>query len=96
MDIRAYEKIVYVANHLYTAYEVMNIYIPEAYFNGKSINGYTTESAPIFFSNLVGGYMPGKPASTKNRCIAFKTIAYTGNLVYSSAPALPGNYQFVS
>ena len=66
IDVRAYEKIVYVANPLDTAYEVMNIYIPEAYFNGKSINGYTTESAPIFFPNQVGGYMPGKPASTKN------------------------------
>jgi hypothetical protein len=49
-----------------TAYEVMNIYIPEAYFNGKSINGYSTETAPIFFPNQVGAYMPAKPASTKN------------------------------
>ncbi|MBV5349043.1 alpha/beta hydrolase, partial [bacterium] len=37
IDVRAYETIVYVANPLDTAYEVMNIYIPEAYFNGKSI-----------------------------------------------------------
>jgi hypothetical protein len=66
IDVRAYEKIVYVANPVDTAYEVMNIYIPEAYFNGKSINGYTATSAPIFFPNQVGGYMPGKPASTKN------------------------------
>ena len=66
IDVRAYEKIVYVANPVDTAYEVMNIYIPEAYFKGKSINGYTTETAPIFFPNQVGGYMPGKPASTKN------------------------------
>ncbi len=66
IDVRAYEKMVYVANPVDTAYEVMNIYIPEAYFNGKSINGYTTETAPIFFPNQVGGYMPGKPASSKN------------------------------
>ena len=66
IDVRAYEKMVYVANPVDTAYEVMNIYIPEAYFNGKSINGYTGETAPIFFPNQVGGYMPGKPASTKN------------------------------
>jgi len=66
IDVRAYEKIVYVTNPVDTAYEVMNIYIPEAYFNGISINGYTATSAPIFFPNQVGGYMPGKPASTKN------------------------------
>jgi hypothetical protein len=66
IDVRAYEKIVYVANPVDAAYEIMNIYIPEAYFNGKSINGYTTETAPIFFPNQIGGYMPGKPASTKN------------------------------
>ncbi|MCK7542160.1 MAG: hypothetical protein MZV63_70420 [Marinilabiliales bacterium] len=66
IDVRAYEKIVYVANPVDTAYQVMNIYIPEAYFNGKSINGYTTETAPIFFPNQIGAYMPAKPASTKN------------------------------
>jgi hypothetical protein len=66
IDVRAYEKIVYVANPVDTAYEVMNIYIPEAYFNGESINGYTTETAPIFFPNQIGAYMPAKPASTKN------------------------------
>lgn len=66
IDVRAYEKIVYVTNPVDTAFEVMNIYIPEAYFNGESINGYTTETAPIFFPNQIGAYMPAKPASTKN------------------------------
>ncbi len=66
INVRAYEKIVYVANPVDTAYQVMNIYIPEAYFNGKSINGYTSETAPVFFPNQVGAYMPAKPASTKN------------------------------
>ncbi len=66
IKVRAYEKIVYVAHPVDTAYQVMNIYIPEAYFNGKSINGYTAITAPIFFPNQVGGYMPAKPASSKN------------------------------
>ncbi len=58
---RAYEHIVYVKNPVDTDYQSMNIYIPEAYFNGGSINGYTAQTAPIFFPNQVGGYMPGKP-----------------------------------
>jgi len=66
IDVRAYEKIVYVANPVDTAYQVMNIYIPEPYFNEKSINGYTAASAPIFFPNQIGGYMPGKPAFATN------------------------------
>ena len=64
IKVRAYEKIVYVANPVDVNYEIMNIYIPEEYFNGKSVNGYTAETAPIFFPNQVGGYMPATPAST--------------------------------
>jgi hypothetical protein len=64
--VRAYENIVYVANPVDTAYQKMNIYIPEAYFQGKRMNGFSAETAPIFFPNKVGGYMPAKPASTQN------------------------------
>ncbi len=67
IKVRAYEKIVYVANPIDTLYEVMNIYIPEEYFNGGNINGYTAETAPIFFPNKVGGYMPAKPATFLNK-----------------------------
>lgn len=63
MKVRAYEKIVYVSNPVDTTYQIMNIYIPEEYFNGGSINGYTAQTAPIFFPNQVGGYMPAPPAS---------------------------------
>lgn len=63
--VRAYEKIIYVAQPIDTAYQTLNIYIPEEYFNGGSINGYTAKTAPIFFPNKVGGYMPAQPASFK-------------------------------
>lgn len=58
---RAYEKIVYVKNPVDTTYQIMNIYIPEDYFNGKSIGSYTKDTAPIFFPNNIGGYMPAAP-----------------------------------
>ena len=51
---RAYENIVYVSNPVDTVYQSMNIYIPEGYENSRT--------APIFFPNGVGGYMPAKPA----------------------------------
>ncbi|MCT8765667.1 alpha/beta hydrolase [Glaesserella parasuis] len=37
--------------------------MPEAYFNGGSINGFTANTAPIFLPNAVGGYMPAKAAT---------------------------------
>ena len=61
--VRAFEKIIYVSNPTDTTLEILNIYVPEEYFNGGNINGYTAETAPIFFPNKVGGYMPSKPAT---------------------------------
>ena len=60
---RAFEKIVYVKNPIDTKYEVMNFYVPEAYYEGKSIGTYNKDNAPIFFSNMVGGYMPAEPGT---------------------------------
>ncbi|MDO4879251.1 MAG: subtype B tannase [Neisseria sp.] len=57
---RAFENIAYVKNPVQAEYQVINIYIPEAYFNGGSINGYTAQTAPIFMPNQIGGYMPAK------------------------------------
>ena len=61
VTFRAYENIVYVENPVDTNYQCMNIYIPEAYFNGESIGDFTAETAPIFLPNNVGGYMPSEP-----------------------------------
>jgi len=69
IDVRAFENIVYVAKPVDTVHQIMNIYIPEAYFSGESINGYSAETAPIFFPNQIGGYMPATPASTQNNGI---------------------------
>ncbi len=61
IKVRAYENIVYVSNPVDSVYQSMNIYIPESYFQDKTINGYTIDTAPIFMPNAVGGYMPAKP-----------------------------------
>ena len=56
---RAYENIVYVAKPVDIAYQTINIYIPEEYFKNKTVGKYNARTAPIFFPNTVGGYMPG-------------------------------------
>lgn len=63
--VRAYEHLVYVANPVDTAFQQMNVYVPEDYFEGKTVHGYAIQTAPIFFPNQVGGYMPARPASTR-------------------------------
>lgn len=63
LAVRAYENIVYVARPADARYERMNIYVPEAYFKGESVAGFTAQTAPIFLPNEVGGYMPAEPAN---------------------------------
>ena len=58
---RAFEDLAYVRHPVDPKYQRMNVYVPEAYFGGRSIGAYTAETAPIFFPNEVGGYMPGDP-----------------------------------
>ena len=47
VKFRAYENVVYVRNPVDTRYEIINIYVPEAYYNGGEIDGFTAETAPI-------------------------------------------------
>ena len=56
---RSFKNVLYVANPADEEQEVMNIYVPEGYFNGETINGYTAETAPIYMLISVGGYMQG-------------------------------------
>ncbi len=63
--VRAYEGIVYVKNPVDTVHQRMNIYVPEAYFQGGSVGAYTAQTAPVFFPNQVGGYMPGLPGTAQ-------------------------------
>ncbi len=37
----------------------MSLYVPEEYYEGKILNGYSLKTAPILMPNTVGGYMPG-------------------------------------
>ena len=62
---RAFEYIPYVANPIDIDQQYMNIYIPEEYFNNGTINGYNTQTAPIFMPNAVGGYMPSQAMTPK-------------------------------
>ena len=62
---RAFEYIPYVSNPIDIDQQYINIYIPEEYFNNGTVNGYNTQTAPIFMPNNVNGYMPSQPMAPK-------------------------------
>lgn len=57
---RAFTNISYVTKPINSDYQKLAIYVPEGYYHGQLINGYTLETAPIFMPNGVGGYMPSE------------------------------------
>lgn len=59
IEYRSYRNLIYVENPVLPKYQSMNIFVPEAYYHEKSINGYTKDTAPVFMPNGVGGYMAG-------------------------------------
>ncbi len=66
IKFRSYGNLVYVKNPVCPEYQQMNIFVPEEYYRGGSINGYSADTAPIFMPNSVGGYMPGKSGEPGN------------------------------
>ena len=90
---RAYEQIIYVKNPVDSKYQKMNIYIPEAYFAGQKINGFTAQTAPIFLPNSIGGYMPAEPATAAPKTTgpnAGKTSTLAQALAKGFVVAAPG------
>lgn len=67
LRVRAFEGLPVVARPVEPAYQALNLYIPEAYFNGGRVGGYDASTAPIFLPNGVGGYMPARPGTLVNR-----------------------------
>ena len=61
VTVRAYEGLPTVRQPVEPAYQAINLYVPEAYFHGGTVGGYSARTAPIFLPNQVGGYMPAKP-----------------------------------
>lgn len=58
---RMLSEVPYVEKPVCPEYQKLSIFVPEEYFCGESVNGYTAETAPIFFPNEIGGYLPSLP-----------------------------------
>ncbi|MDO4314038.1 MAG: subtype B tannase [Eubacteriales bacterium] len=94
---RAFRNLVYVEYPVDAKYQRMNIFVPECYYEDKSVNGYTLNSAPVFMPNQVGGYMPGELAEPgvgkhgKNQPNSIFRALQHGYVV--AAPAIRGRTQ---
>lgn len=63
ITFRAYKNIVYVTKPVDTRYQCLNLYVPAAYYENRSIGSYDAANAPIFLPNDAGGYMPALPGT---------------------------------
>ena len=58
---RAARDLAYVARAVCPDYQKLNLFVPEAFFQGRAINGYTARTAPVFVPNGVSGYRACRP-----------------------------------
>lgn len=61
LAVRAYLNLPYVDNPIDPEVQVLNLYVPEAYFGGGKVGKFNSVLAPVFISNAVEGYLPVSP-----------------------------------
>lgn len=85
---RAFEGLSYCAAPV-DPIQKLNLFVPEAYYQGEKINGYDLHSAPIFAPNTVGGYMPG-PVDAPGRNFKGEVNSVFEALEHGYVVACPG------
>ena len=60
LEYRAFAGISYCDHPKDAEFQTLSIFVPECYYRGQNIGGYSLDNAPVFFPNSVGGYMPGE------------------------------------
>ncbi len=56
---RAYRNLTCVNHPVVPGFHILNLFVPEVYYEGGERNGYSLKTAPVFLPNSVGGYLPG-------------------------------------
>lgn len=86
---RAFEHIPYVLNPVNEEMQRLSIFVPEIFYEGKSIGQYHLKNAPIFLPNTVGGYMPG-PVERPGKNVHGETNAAFYALLHGLVVVCPG------
>ncbi len=86
---RAVERIPYVRNPMAEGIQVLNLYIPEAYLEGRKVGPFSADQAPFFVLNSVGGYRSGLASTVEGPQGGLILAALTEGCVVA-APGLRG------
>ena len=86
---RAFENLVYVEKPIDTIFQSINIYVPERFYQGEEINGYTLKTAPILFGNNVGGFFPSEPRTPEHEMFGHTSTTFYA-LIHGYVVATPG------
>ena len=86
---RAFENLVYVDKPIDTRFQSINIYVPEGFYHGEKINGYTLDTAPILFGNNVGGFFPSEPRTPEHEMFGHTSTTFFA-LLNGYVVATPG------
>lgn len=55
--IRSFRDLLYVKTPIHEELQKISIFAPEPFYEGKSINGYNINTAPVLIPNSVGGFL---------------------------------------
>lgn len=86
---REYRDLVYV-EYPVSPIQKLNLFIPQAYYEGKSLNGYTDATAPVLIPNTVGGYLPGPADFPGNQTQPTRSTTIEQALRHGYVVASPG------
>lgn len=86
---REYRDLVYVNNPV-SSIQKLNLFIPQAYYEVKSLNGYTAATAPVLIPNTVGGYLPGPADFPGNQTQPTRSTTIEQALRHGYVVASPG------
>ncbi|MCR5536318.1 MAG: hypothetical protein K6F05_02785 [Succinivibrio sp.] len=89
VTFRAFNHLPYVNRRSCKNCQHLDLYIPEAYFEGGTINSYKARSAPIFVPNSAGQYQQGKIVPPEQGSSEASVYALSRGYVVVS-PALRG------
>lgn len=67
LRVRAFESLPVVAQPVEPAHQAINLYVPEAYFEGARVGAFEAGTAPVLLAIGVGGYMPALPGTLAAR-----------------------------
>lgn len=82
---RAFRDLVYVEKPVNVEFQKMNLFVPESYYEGTSINGYDLLSAPVFMPEYCWRLYAGSGGRAGSESVFTGKTEYDFPCPYSTA-----------